>query len=125
MEIFDHPLEAQTIRLARNTIPELQLNHACMSVKHLDLSDTGLVSLPANFGIQLATLRSLDLSYNGVRDIRPLAPLIVLETLKLVSCRVERLRKTVATVGNLKKLRSVDMTNNPLTQGFYGQLHTR
>lgn len=120
IKIFDHPLEAQNIRLARNYIPELQLDHAFMTVKHLELSDTGLVSLPANFGIQFTNLRSLDLSYNGLRDIRPLAPLIVLESLNVVGCRIERLRKTVATIGKLEKLRNLDMKNNPLTQGFYG-----
>ena len=120
IEIFQTAIEAQTIRLSRNTIPELQINHAFMTVKHLLLSDTGLSSIPANFGLQFPNLRSLDLSYNGLKDIRPLAPLSALETLTLTGCRVERLRKTVATLGKLPKLHKLDMKNNPLTQGFYG-----
>jgi Leucine-rich repeat (LRR) protein len=120
IKIFDSPIEAQTIRLSRNTIPDLQLDHAFMSVKHLELSDTGLTILPPKFGIQLPNLRTLDLSYNGLKDIRPLAPLGGLISLKLAGCRIERLRKTVATVGKLGKLLSLDMKNNPLTQGFYG-----
>lgn len=120
IEIFQNPIEAQTIRLSRNTIPDLRIDHAFMTVKHLSLSDTGLSSIPANFGIQFPNLRSLDLSYNGLKDIRPLAPLGALETLTLTGCRVERLRKTVATLGKLPKLRRLDLKHNPLTQGFYG-----
>jgi Leucine-rich repeat (LRR) protein len=120
IEIFDTPMEAQTVRLSRNTIPDLQLNHAFMSVKHLDLSDTGLTILPSNFGTQLPNLRTLDLSYNGLKDVRPLAPLRGLVSLKLTGCRIERLRKTVATVGKLGKLLKLDIKDNPLTQGFYG-----
>jgi Leucine-rich repeat (LRR) protein len=120
IEIFQTPIEAQTIRLSRNTIPDLQINHAFMTVKHLSLSDTGLSSIPANFGVQFPNLRSLDLSYNGLKDIRPLAPLSALDNLTLTGCRVERLRKTVATLGKLPKLRKLDLKSNPLTQGFYG-----
>ena len=120
IKIFDTPMEAQTIRLSRNTIPDIQLDHAFMSVKHLELSDTGLTILPSNFGIQLPNLRTLDLSYNGLNDIRPLAPLRGLVSLKLTGCRIERLRKTVATVGKLGKLLKLDIKDNPLTQGFYG-----
>lgn len=120
IKIFDTPMEAQTIRLSRNTIPDLQLDHAFMSVKHLELSDTGLTILPSNFGIQMPNLRTLDLSYNGLNDIRPLAPLRGLVSLKLTGCRIERLRKTVATVGKLGKLLELDIKDNPLTQGFYG-----
>ena len=120
IKIFDTPMDAQTIRLSRNTIPDLQLEHAFMSIKHLELSDTGLTILPSNFGIQLPNLRTLDLTYNGLKDIRPLAPLSGLVSLKLAGCRIERLRKTVATVGKFGKLLNLDMKDNPLTQGFYG-----
>jgi Leucine-rich repeat (LRR) protein len=120
IEIFQSPIEAQTIRLSRNTIPDLQITLPFMTVKHLSLSDTGLSSIPSNFGLQFPNLRSLDLSYNGLKDIRPLAPLGALETLTLTGCRVERLRKTVATLGKLQKLRKLDLKSNPLTQGFYG-----
>jgi len=120
IEIFQTPIEAQTIRLSRNTIPDLQIDHPFMTVKHLSLSETGLSSIPANFGLQFPNLRSLDLSYNGLKDIRPLAPLSALETLTLTGCRVERLRKTVATLGKLQNLRKLDLKHNPLTQGFYG-----
>lgn len=120
IKIFDTPMEAQTIRLSRNTIPNLHLDHPFMSVKHLELSDTGLTILPPNFGIDLPNLRTLDLSYNGLKDIRQLAPLRGLVSLKLTGCRIERLRKTVATMGKLGKLLKLDMKDNPLTQGFYG-----
>lgn len=118
--VLDSPVEAQTVRLSRNTFTHLHLNHAFMSIKHLELADVGLGSLPGNFGIQMPNLRSLDLSYNGVRDIRPLAPLSGLESLTLVGCRVERLRKTIATIGKLGKLARLDLKQTPLTQGFYG-----
>lgn len=120
IKIFDSPMEAQTIRLSRNTIPLLRIDDAFMSVKHLELSDTGLVILPSDFGIKMPNLRSLDLSYNGLKDIRPLAPLGGIVSLKLTGCRIERMRKTVATMGKLRKLLKVDMKDNPLTQGFYG-----
>jgi Leucine-rich repeat (LRR) protein len=120
IRIFETPMEAQTIRLSCNTIPFLLINQPFMSVKHLELSDTGLVFLPSEFGIKLPNLRTLDLSYNGLRDIRPLAPLSGLVSLKLTGCRIERLRKTVATMGKFEKLLKLDMKDNPLTQGFYG-----
>lgn len=86
----------------------------------LELASTGLKILPEGFGLQCPNLRTLNLNFNAIRDLRPLLGITRLERLYLAGNRIERLRRTAAVLERVgKELREVDTRGCPLTVGFY------
>ena len=70
--IFDSTLEARVIYLSGNDLPSIHLSESCLNLQHLELALCGLASLPDDFGLKLANLRTIDLSFNALTDVRPL-----------------------------------------------------
>ena len=86
----------------------------------LELASTGLQTLPDDFGLHCANLRTLNLNYNALRDLRPLLGIARLQRLYLAGNRVERLRRTASVLQHVGRgLEEVDLRGNPLTVGFY------
>ncbi|KAK0877709.1 Protein nud1 [Friedmanniomyces endolithicus] len=119
ISVFDHPLEARTLRLSGNTFPTLQLSTTYLNLQHLELASIGLQSLPNDFGLRMPNLRTLNLNFNALRDVRPLLNIHQLRELSVCGNRLDRLRKSVATLAKLSGLRALDLRDNPVTQGFY------
>ncbi|KAK4544425.1 hypothetical protein LTR36_004316 [Oleoguttula mirabilis] len=119
MAILDHPVEARRFQLSGNTIPSLQLSHSFLNLQQLELASVGVQELPPDFGLRMPNLRTLNLNFNSLRDIRPLLNIQMLEHLSICGNRLDRLRKSVATLAKLASLRSLDLRDNPVTQGFY------
>ncbi|KAK1811548.1 Protein nud1 [Friedmanniomyces endolithicus] len=119
ISLFDHPLEARTIRLSGNTLPTLHLSTTYLNLQHLDLASIGLQTLPGDFGLRMPNLRTLNLNFNALRDVRPLLNIHQLRELSVCGNRLDRLRKSVATLAKLSGLRALDLRDNPVTQGFY------
>lgn len=124
ISIFDQPLEARTVRLSGNTIPSLNPQHTFLNLQHLEVSSTGLQDLPDDFGFRMPNLRDLNLSFNSLKDLRPLLNIQKLRRLSVCGNRLSRLRKTVAVLSKLRSLESLDLRDVPLTQGFYAPLVT-
>lgn len=59
--------------------------------------------------IKLPNLRTLGLSHNGLKDIRPLASLGFLEHLQLVGISVDKLRQSVTALRCMVDLVALDM----------------
>lgn len=119
LAVFDQALEARSIRLSGNAMPSLQLVTSFLNVQHLELASVGLRDLPDDFGLRMPNLRTLNLNFNALRDIRPILNIQKLENLSVCGNRLSRLRKSVATLAKLTSLVSLDLRDNPLTQGFY------
>ncbi|KAK0333325.1 Protein nud1 [Friedmanniomyces endolithicus] len=119
ISVFDHPLEARTLRLSGNTLPTLHLSTTYLNLQHLELASIGLQILPDEFGLRMPNLRTLNLNFNALRDVRPLLNIHQLRELSVCGNRLDRLRKSVATLAKLSGLRALDLRDNPVTQGFY------
>jgi len=119
ISIFDYALEARVVRLSGNTIPTLHPSTSFLSLQHLELASVGLQQLPDDFGLRMPNLRSVNLNFNALKDIRPLLNIQRLEHLSICGNRLNRLRKSVATLAKLTSLRTLDLRDNPVTQGFY------
>ena len=122
ISIFDQPLEARTVRLSGNAIPSMNLSTSLFSIRHLEVASVGLQELPEDFGLRMPNLTTLNLNYNSLKDIRPLLNIQKLEQLSVCGNRLHRLRKSVATFSRLTTLRTLDIRDNPLTQGFYASI---
>ncbi|TKA83667.1 hypothetical protein B0A55_00464 [Friedmanniomyces simplex] len=101
LSLFSHPLDARTLRLSGNTLPSLHLHTAYLNLQHLELASVGLQDLPDDFGLRMPNLRTLNLNFNALRDVRPLL-------------NIQDLREL-----SLRGLRGLDLRDNPVTQGFY------
>ena len=117
--IFNEPIQARTVRLSGNTIPTIRLSRSLLNLQHLELAAVGLQELPADFGLRLPNLKTLNINFNSLRDIRPLLNIQKLQCLSICGNRLDRLRKSVATLAKLASLKVLDMRDNPVTQGFY------
>ena len=122
VRILDQALEAQTVLLSGNTISSLHFSNAFMNIRHLEMASVGLQELPDDFGLRMPNLRTLNLNFNSLKDIRPLLNIYRLERLSVCSNRLHRLRRSVATFAQMSSLQSLDLRDNPLTQGFYANI---
>ncbi|RMX98005.1 hypothetical protein D0867_12582 [Hortaea werneckii] len=122
ISVFDRPLEGRSVRLSGNNIQSLELSCNFLNIQHLELASAGLHDLPDDFGLRLPNLLTLNLNFNSLRDLRPLLNIHKLQTLRLAGNRLSRLRKTIAALGKLQHITSLDLRDNPLTQSFYPPL---
>jgi hypothetical protein len=122
LTILEHAIHARTIRLSGTPIPTLHLPTSLLSLQHLEAASIGLQTLPPDFGLCLPNLTTLNLNFNSLRDIRPLLNIQKLRYLSVSGNRLDRLRKSVATLSKLPTLHTLDLRDNPLTLGFYAPL---
>jgi hypothetical protein len=111
--------ELHTLCLSQNHIPTLSIPHDFSSIRHLELASCGLDTLPNDFGLSIPNLRTLNLNFNALKDIRPLLNTKRLNTLHLAGTRLSRLRKTTAVLSKLTALETLDLRDNPFGLGFY------
>ncbi|QIW99086.1 hypothetical protein AMS68_004604 [Peltaster fructicola] len=119
VDVFGKAMEAHTVNLSGNVLPQLHITPACLSLRHLELSAVGLSQLPESFGLSMSNLRTLNLNSNNIKDLRPLLHMNALQKLQLAGNRLCRLRKNAAVLVHLPALSTIDLRDNPISQGFY------
>jgi hypothetical protein len=122
ISIFEQPFDTRTLRLSGNKLPSLSMGSSFLSIQNLEMASVGLHELPDDFGLRMPNLRTLNLNFNNLKDVRPLLNIHHLEQLSICGNRLHRLRKSVATFGKLESLRKLNLRDNPLTQNFYPSL---
>ncbi|KAF2860979.1 hypothetical protein K470DRAFT_257329 [Piedraia hortae CBS 480.64] len=125
LSILSQPLDTRILNLSGNVLQALNFTHSFLDLRTLELASVGLQSLPEDFGILMPNLRTLNLNFNNLSDIRPLVNIQNLQTLTLCGNRIDRLRKSAATLSKLPTLRELDIRDNPLTRGFYPPVITQ
>lgn len=119
ISILEQQIHVRSLYLSSNAISILELPHIHNSVQNLELASCGLQDLPIEFGLRFPNLRSLNISFNALKDLRPLLNIPRLETLHVAGNRIARLRKTVAVLARMQQLHVFDGRENPFTLGFY------
>ena len=124
VNLFNHRLEARTVRLDGNTLPILPLKHNYLNMEELSLTSCGIQELPKDFGLRLPNLRRLDVDRNMLRekDLAVLGNMERLDTLSVKENRLGRMRKTVEELSKVKGLRFVNTEGNPFNKGFFGEM---
>jgi len=117
--ILQSTLHCRSLYLSSNTISSLENTVHHHSIENLEVASCGLTTLPADFGHKFPNLRTLNLNFNTIKDSRALLNILPLENLHVAGNRLSRLRKSVATLAKLTKIRTLDIRDNPLTHGFY------
>lgn len=125
LSAFEH---LQELHLSGTPLaPCLPMEKPFLQLHTLDVSFTGLQALPSDFGLLTPNLQHLNLNFNHVKDLRPLAGIAGLRHLYCANNRVSRLRSLVRVLKSLSALRGgvlseVDFRGNPVVIGFYHAL---
>lgn len=90
-----------------------------LNLQRLELASMGLKELPDTFGQLTPNIRSVNLNFNSLKDLRPLLNIKRLDELLLVGNKLERLRANALVLGKLGTLTRLDWRDNPLTLRFY------
>ena len=117
---YQHWYEIRNLQLSGNVFSLFAPSATFLNLQTLELASTGLQALSPDFGLKCPNLRTLNLNYNAIRDLRPLLRIFKLQKLFIAGNRVCRLRRTAAVLDRLgDHLAELDLRNNPLTVGFY------
>ncbi|USP74436.1 hypothetical protein yc1106_01710 [Curvularia clavata] len=111
--------EVRNLYLSLNPTYGLQVSQHLLSLQRLELASMGLKELPDNFGQLTPNIRSINLNFNSLTDLRPLLNIKRLSELFLASNKLERLRANALVLGKLSTLSKLDWRDNPLTLRFY------
>ncbi|KAF1946098.1 hypothetical protein EJ02DRAFT_431017 [Clathrospora elynae] len=111
--------EVRNLYLSLNHTHGMQLSQHLLSLQRLELASMGLKELPDNFGQLTPNIRSMNLNFNSITDLRPLLNIKRLSELLLAGNKLERLRANALVLGKLGTLSKLDWRDNPLTLRFY------
>ena len=117
---YQHCHEVRSLYLSGNPLSSFAPTTVFLNLQILELASAGLQTLSSDFGLRCPNLRTINLNYNAICDLRPLLGVVTLRKLFLAGNRVSRLRRSAAVIDRLgKALLELDLRNNPLTVGFY------
>ncbi|KAL6706829.1 Protein nud1 [Coniothyrium glycines] len=119
LDNFVRNLEVRNLYLSMNSAHTLDISQHMLSLQRLELASMGLQELPDNFGQLTPNIRSVNLNFNSIRDLRPLLNIKRLDELLLAGNKLERLRANALVLGKLGTLSKLDWRDNPLTLRFY------
>ncbi|UPX10893.1 Protein nud1 [Ascochyta rabiei] len=111
--------DVHNLYISLNSAYTLGITQHLMNLQRLELASMGLKELPDNFGQLTPNIRSVNLNFNSLRDLRPLLNIKRLSELLLVGNKLERLRQNAMVLGKFSSLSKLDWRDNPVTLRFY------
>lgn len=118
-----HMRDVKRLYLSGNPIPLAILSQRFLNLVYLELAMCQISSLPADLGSSIPNVRTLNLNYNFVADLRPLAGLARLQKLTVLGSRLRSCgRALVEVLQTLPELELLDVRMNPATLSFYPPL---
>lgn len=127
----DHPLdlsflskayEVRKLYLSGNLLENFSPQVDFLNLQLLELSNCGLKSLPKRLGQMMPNLRVLNLNFNAISDLRPLRFIPRLKRVLAAGNRLGDTANTINILAEFPQLTTVDLRDNPMTQGFYAPL---
>ncbi|EAT85731.2 hypothetical protein SNOG_07080 [Parastagonospora nodorum SN15] len=111
--------DVRNLYISLNPTHGLEISQHLLNLQRLELASMGLKELPEKFGQLTPNIRSINLNFNSIKDLRPLLNIKRLDELLLVGNKLERLRANALVLGKLGTLSKLDWRDNPLTLRFY------
>jgi hypothetical protein len=111
--------DIRNLYISLNPSRSLELPQHMLNLQRLELASMGLMELPDTFGQTTPNVRSINLNFNSIQDLRPLLNIKRLDELLVAGNKLARLRTNLAVLGKLTTLSKVDIRDNPLTLRFY------
>ena len=112
--------DTRKIFLGGSKLETFAPNTNFLNLDTLELASCGLQDIPADLGDRCKNIRFLNLNFNAIQDVKPLAGIERLRSLYLAGNRLSRLRRTTRILKRIgSHISEIDLRNNPLTIGFY------
>ena len=111
--------DVRNLYISLNPTHRLDISQHMLNLQRLELASMGLKELPEDFGQLTPNIRSINLNFNSIKDLRPLLNIKRLSELLVAGNKLNRLRTNLAVLGKLPTLTKLDMRDNPLTLRFY------
>lgn len=111
--------DVHNLYISSNPAYTLGITQHLMNLQRLELASMGLKELPDNFGQLTPNIRSVNLNFNSLQDLRPLLNIKRLSELLLAGNKIDRLRQNAMVLGKFPSLSKLDWRDNPVTLRFY------
>ncbi|KAH7103775.1 hypothetical protein BKA62DRAFT_602739, partial [Auriculariales sp. MPI-PUGE-AT-0066] len=117
--------DVKRLYLSANPLPTHFLQEACFSVVYLELAACRLESLPSDMAQLVPNVRVLNLNYNFLLDLSPLAGLSRMRKLTIIGSRLQSARNVLRVLRSMPDLEMTDFRMNPFSLGWYLPLLVR
>ncbi|GAA5985359.1 hypothetical protein JCM11641_006376 [Rhodosporidiobolus odoratus] len=117
-----HIRDVKRLYLSGNPLPTSFPSEKFFNLVYLELAMCQLTSLPTNLAAVIPNVRVLNVDYNFLDDLAPLAGLTRLTKLSAVGARLSKARPVANVLKSLVELETVDFRMNPFTLAFYPPL---
>ncbi|CAK7206846.1 Protein nud1 [Sporothrix eucalyptigena] len=118
-----HAYEIRKLYLSGNLLESFDPPVDFLNLQLLELANCGLSSLPAKLGRAVPNLRKVNLNFNALTDLTPLSDISRLKKVLVAGNRLARAYSVIETLATFAHLTEVDLRDNPVTQGFYPNVH--
>lgn len=127
----EHPLdlsflskayEVRKLYLSGNLLANFSPQVDFLNLQLLELSNCGLRSLPESLGQMMPNLRVVNLNFNAISDLGPLRFIPRLKRVLAAGNRLNDSASVIDILAEFPQLTTVDLRDNPITQGFYAPL---
>ncbi|KAF2471988.1 uncharacterized protein BDR25DRAFT_342032 [Lindgomyces ingoldianus] len=111
--------DVRNLYISLNSARSLDISQHLLNLQRVELASMGLKELPQHFGQLTPNIRSINLNFNSIKDLRPLLNVKKLNELLVAGNKLSRLRTNLAVLAKLITLTKLDMRDNSLTLRFY------
>lgn len=117
--------DIKRLYLSANPLPVDFLQEACYNMVYLELAACRLEELPVDLARFAPNLRVLNLNYNFLSDVAPLAGLTRLRKLTVIGSRLKSVKAVIRILRGMPDIEMVDFRMNPFSLGWYLPLLVR
>ncbi|KFA74690.1 hypothetical protein S40288_03952 [Stachybotrys chartarum IBT 40288] len=114
--------EIRKLFLSGNYLGAFEPSVDFLNLQLLELANCGIQALPANLGQLMPNLRTLNVNFNAISDLRPLRYIPRLKKLLAAGNRLVDSTAVIELLTEFPHLTQLDLRDNPVTQGFYAPI---
>lgn len=122
LSFLSRAYEVRKLYLSGNLLSSFDPQVDLLNLQLLELANCGLAELPPNLGQLMPNLRVLNVNFNALSDLSPLQYIPRLKRVLAAGNRLASAIETVQVLSGFPHLQTVDLRDNPITQGFYNPI---
>lgn len=119
LSFLNQAYEVRKLYLSGNLLEDFNPQVDFLNLQFLELANCGLARLPQDLGQLMPNLRAVNVNFNALSDLAPLTYIPRLKRLLAAGNRLSDASSVVSILSGFPHLKTLDLRDNPLTQGFY------
>ncbi len=122
LEFLSVGYEVRKLYLSGNYLRSFEPKVDMLNLQLLELANCGLTSLPSEVGQLMPNLRSLNINFNAISNVKSLQYIPRLKKLLMAGNRLADSTSVTQLLIDFPHLTRLDTRDNPMTLGFYAPL---